>query len=119
MAKLKASVKASTLLEVIVAMVIILVVFGLAMGIYTHVLGATHSVQQEKVKAITTQVISQSIQEQNWGDEESLQDSIALVKTVLPYGQYPDLVLITVTASVHGKEIGKSRQIVKKTADEK
>lgn len=118
MAKLKSSqVKASTLLEVIIAMVIILIVFSLAIGIYNNVLSATTPVKQLQVRAITEQMIRQSIDERNWNDEERVQDSISLKKTVLPYEKYPDLLLMTVTASEQGKQIGQSARIIKKTAD--
>jgi type II secretory pathway pseudopilin PulG len=118
MAELKSAVKASTLLEVIVAMVIILIVFTLAIGIYNNVLGRADSVKKEQVNAMTAHLISQSINERNWNDEEIRQDSITLQKTVVPYEKYTDLVLITVTALEHDKQIGQSRKIVKKAADE-
>lgn len=119
MAKLNPNqVKASTLLEVIIAMVIILVVFSLAIGIYNNVLSATAPVKQKQAEAMTEQVIRQSINERNWNDEEHLQDSIALKKTVVAYEKYPDLLLITVTASEQGKQIGQSTRIIKKAADD-
>lgn len=118
MAKLRSKqVKASTLLEVIIAMVIILVVFSLAIGIYNNVLSATTPVKQQQAKAITEQVIRQSINEKNWNDEEHMQDSIGIKKMVLPYEKYTDLLLITVTASEQGKQIGQSTRIIKRAAD--
>lgn len=111
-------VKASTLLEVIIAMIIILIVFSLAIGIYNHVLAYTPTVKYEQVKTICDGVISQSVNEENWGDEEMVQDSVILKKTVLPYEKYTDLVMITVKAYQQDKQIGESRSIVKKTSHE-
>ncbi|CAM4116856.1 hypothetical protein SAMN06265348_103273 [Pedobacter westerhofensis] len=119
MAELKSSVKASTLLEVIVAMVIILVVFSLAMGIYNNVLGSTGSAKMEQISTAMEGVISKSINEQNWDDEESGQDSIQYKKTVTKYEDFTDLLLITVTATEHEQQVGKLRRIIKKTPDER
>jgi len=118
MAKLNHAVKASTLLEVIVAMVIILIVFSLAIGIYNNVLGAAGSVKEAQVNALTGRLISQTILDSNWNDQDTRQGSITLKKTVVPYEKYTDLVLITVTALEHGRQVGQSRHIVKRKADE-
>ena len=116
MAPLKiAVVKASTLLEVIVAMVIILVVFSLAVGIYNNVLGSTSSAKREQVNAMTEHLIRKSINESNWNELDTLQDSITLKKTVLPDEKDVNLLQITVTAFQQGKQVGQSRRMVKKT----
>lgn len=118
MAELKPhQVKASTLLEVIVAMVIILVIFTLAMGIYNNVLSATSYVKHQQANALMEQLVRQSITQQNWKDEETTLDSISLKKTVNPYEQYTDLVIITVTAYQQDKQIGEYARIAKKSAD--
>jgi len=118
MAKLNHAVKASTLLEVIVAMVIILIVFSLAIGIYNNVLGSAGSVKKAQVNALTRRLISQTILDNNLDDQETRQGSITLKKTVVPYEKYTDLVLITVTAFEQERQVGQSRQIVKIKADE-
>jgi Tfp pilus assembly protein PilV len=111
-------VKASTLLEVIVAMVIILVIFSLAIGIYNNVLSATIPAKKQQVNALTEHMIRTSINEKNWNDEETMQDSITLKKIVLPYEKYPDLVVITITAFQQEQQVGQATRIVKKTADD-
>ncbi|TKC09084.1 PulJ/GspJ family protein [Pedobacter frigoris] len=119
MAQLKRSqVKAATLLEVIVAMVIIMIVFVIATAIYTNVIGSSPSLKQQQGRAVAAAVIKQSIAEQNWKDETVMLDSIVLQKSVVQYKTYDDLVMVTVVASEHGKEIGRSRQVVKKIEDE-
>lgn len=110
-------VKASTLIEVIIAMVIILVVFALAMGIYNNVLRTTSAVKIEQLKALTDHKLQKSVVEGNWKDTDSLlQDSLLLQKKVLPYENAADLQMITVTAFEQGKQVGQSRRIIKKTA---
>lgn len=115
MAELKViKIRASTLLEVIIAMVIILVVFTLAIGVYNNVLRRSPSVKKEQIKALTEQVITQSIKEHKWEDEESIVEDITIKKVVLPYETYTDLVMIIATAFENGEEAGQSRMIVKK-----
>jgi MFS superfamily sulfate permease-like transporter len=115
MAKLKLqSVKASTLVEVIVAMVVIMVVFVLATGIYTGIVRSSPSFRQQQIRAKTENVIAQSITDGNWEDEVLQSDSLEMQKTVLPYENAEDLMLITVKALERGKEIGVSRRIVKR-----
>lgn len=113
MAELKMKLKASTLLEVIVAMVVILIVFMLATGIYTNVTGSSPSIKQQRVKALITGLLEKSINDGNWQDEQVVVDSLVLQKTVTPYHGYGDLVLMNIRVMERGKEIERIKQIVK------
>lgn len=106
--------EASTLVEVIVAMVVIMVVFVLALGIYTGVVRSSPSFRQQEFRVKTENVLEQSIMERNWEDEVLQSDSVELQKTVEAYEQDTSLLLIKVKAVERGKEIGFSRRIVKK-----
>ncbi|MDB5090871.1 MAG: hypothetical protein JWR09_4865 [Mucilaginibacter sp.] len=55
--KLKRRLPASSILEVIVSMVIIVIVFGIAMMIYTNVLRLSLSVKKLKVQALLQQTM--------------------------------------------------------------
>jgi len=55
--KLKGRVRASTLVEVIVSMVIIVVVFGIAMMIYTNVLRVSLSAKKIRAQALLQETI--------------------------------------------------------------
>ncbi|TDQ11568.1 type II secretion system protein [Pedobacter metabolipauper] len=118
MASLKTSqVRASTLIEVIVAMVIIMVVFVIGIGIYTDVIRYAPSIQQQQGKALASAIILESIDQNNWSDATTNAEQIVLQKRVVPYENFPGLLLITVTASAEGKEIVKEKRIVKRTGD--
>ncbi len=119
MAKLKGKLRASTLLEVIVAMVVILIVFVLATGIYANVMRVSPSVKQQQVKALISGLIEKSIAESNWNDEEIEVDSIYLLKKVLPYQDFIDLKLLQVIAIEQNKEIGNIKRIVRVEGDSK
>lgn len=115
MVKLKLnSVKASTLLEVIVAMVIILIVFAVAINIFTKVVSTSPSVKQQQIRCLSAAIIEQSLYEHNWTDESVEIDSIVFQKTVVPYRNDSQVLEIVVIASERGKELGRSRQIIRK-----
>lgn len=114
-----ATVKGSTLLEVIVAMVIVLIIFSLAIGIYNNVLNSSSSAQSKKSQSSTETILLQSIIDKNYADETTTVDSIVYEKKVLPYKTYQDLIMITVTALVHDKQISKSRRIINKKSNDR
>jgi len=114
----KGMLKASTLLEVIIAMVIIMVIFTLAIGVYNNVLNASPSIKKQQAKAMIGVMMATSIHDKKLDDEQFTKDDIVLEKIVVPYEGYSDLVLITVTASQQGKVLGTARQVVKKRKDE-
>jgi len=111
-------VKASTLLEVIVAMVIIMIVFVVATSIYTNVIKSSPSIKQQQARALAIGVIQQSKLDNDWTESSVQVDSMILQKEVLPYEEYADLILIRVTAKEQGKEIGTVKQIVKRVENE-
>ncbi|PTT01385.1 hypothetical protein DBR11_07495 [Pedobacter sp. HMWF019] len=118
MAQLKGKhLRASTLLEVIVAMVVILAVFTLAIGIYTNVTRSSPSFRQQYLRKISEDVIKESINSKNWKDEELVVDSVILKKQIKALDGYTDLVVIEVSASEYGKEACKIKRIVKKDQD--
>jgi Tfp pilus assembly protein PilE len=71
--KLNGQVKASTILEVIVSMVIIVIVFGIAMMIYTNVLRLSLSAKKIKAQALLQETMLKA--EQN---TENITQSITM-----------------------------------------
>lgn len=119
MAALKTSqVKAATLLEVIVAMVIILVVFVIATAIYTNVIRSSPTVKQQQGRALAEQMIAAEVLAKNWEERTEMLDSIVLQKLVSPYPADPDLLVMTVVATERGREIARTRRVIRKEADE-
>lgn len=119
MAKLKVvKLRASTLLEVVVAMVVILIVFVFAMGIYANIVSSSPSVKAQKYRSVISGLIQESIRKKNWEEETVLIDSVWFKKTVGLFPDYPDVLMISVTGTAHGKVVGKGSQLVKVTEDE-
>lgn len=115
MAKLKNhQVKASTLLEVIVAMVIILIVFVFATQIYTNVIRSSPSLKYQHARAAAESVMESSMQEDKWEDEVVQIDSMELDKKVETYKGYQDLYVLKIRVHRNGEELGVFNTILKK-----
>ncbi len=113
MAKLSEKLKASTLLEVIVAMVVILIVFVLSTGIYANVIRSSPLVKQQRIKALMAGLIQQSMDQGNLKEEVVFIDSISFETTVNVYQGYADLLLVSIVAVEQGNEVGKTKRIFK------
>ena len=107
-------IQASTLLEVIISMVIIMAVFVVAMGIYTKVTLSGISLSKIKAQHYMKRIIDESIQNRDWEDAVSVDDSIEYKKSVSVYAGYEDRILITVEAVQQGRSLGDIKQIVEK-----
>ncbi len=105
---------ASTLIEVLIAMVIIMAVFVIAIGIYTNITQSGYSISTTQSQQQMQKIISESISNHDWQDQELEEDSILYRKTVSAWPGYDDLVLIEVRANQNGKEMGILRQVVRR-----
>lgn len=93
-----AKVKASTILEVIIAMVVILVVFGIAMMIYANVTQSSLSVKKIKAEAI----LKEYLQNAEKADENTTQtftaDDLRIEQQVKSYDNEKKLIEIDLAA---------------------
>ena len=111
-------IQASTLLEVIISMVIMMAVFVVAMGIYTKVTHSGTSLSKVKAQQHMKKIIDESVQNRDWEDAVSVDDSIEYKKSVNVYAGYEDRILITVEAVQEGRSLGDIKRIVEKREDE-
>lgn len=96
--KLNARVDASTILEVIVSMVVIVVVFGIAMMIYSNVLRTSVSAKKIRAQAILTQTM-QKIEDNPEIVTQSLTiDDFRIEQEIKPYSTNNNLTEIHLTA---------------------
>jgi type II secretory pathway pseudopilin PulG len=107
-------VQASSLLEVLVSMVIIMIVFTLAIGVYSKVTNSGISINDKQIQQQMQSIISASGENKEWDNESFEINNINFSKTVSNYNNYTDLYLIEVEAKKNGKVVGELRQIVKK-----
>jgi Tfp pilus assembly protein PilV len=80
-----AKVQASTILEVVIAMVLIIVVFGIAMMIYTNVLSSSLSVKKIKAQAVLQQTLIKTEQLKGITSQSITVDDFRVEQEVKPY----------------------------------
>jgi type II secretory pathway pseudopilin PulG len=90
--------RASSLTEVVVAMVIIVLVFGIAMTIYTNVLRLSLSIKKMRAQAALEEALSQAIQSGSPENHTEQAEGYRIEQAVQPYGTAPGLIVIQLTA---------------------
>lgn len=80
--KLKGTVQASTLIEVIISMIVIMVVFDIAMMIYVNITRFSVSVKSLHAKALLYQHLAVVEQNKDFVNETLVIDSVRIEQTV-------------------------------------
>jgi Tfp pilus assembly protein PilE len=106
--------KASTILEVIIAMVIILVVFVLATQIYVNVISSSPSLSRQAGIGLAESMVKKAIAENDFTSGDLQQDSMQIRKVVTPYKNFDDLYQINIVTRTNGKVMGDYNYIYKK-----
>ena len=112
---LNSKAKAATLLESLVAMVIVLLGFGIALMIYVNVVNSNNSQIRLNAHLSMSEVLSETIQDEAFTDEETKKGMLTIVKTIIPYDKSSGLIEIHLEAKdVSGKVLGVLDKIVPK-----
>ncbi|MES2113016.1 MAG: hypothetical protein V4577_29975 [Bacteroidota bacterium] len=98
MAGSKLTVKASTILEVVVSMVIIVVVFGIAMMIYSNVVRSSPSAKKLKAELILQETMIKLQQQPDSTAQSTIVDDFKIEQKIEPYNGNPALLKIGLTA---------------------
>ena len=113
MALLTKKVKASTLIEVMVAMIIVMISFGIAMIIYINVTRSDNQVQKLKVQLLLNETAIKTSNENSFMDEKTETDGIFVNKTVNSYNGIPGLNFLLLEAfDANGKKIAERKELV-------
>ena len=96
--KLKKQIRASTILEVIVAMVVIVVVFGIAMMIYTNVLRTSLSAKKIRAQMILNQLMVQAANHPVIGYNTQVIDGFSIQQEAKPAAMDAGLIDVHLTA---------------------
>ncbi len=96
--KLETKVNASTLLEVVIAMVIIILVFGMAMMIYTNVLRLSLSAKKIKAQAILQDIALKTEQTRDYTTRSIAVDDFRIEQEVQAFNNDTLLNRIHLTA---------------------
>ena len=96
--KLNTRVKASTILEVVISMVIIVVVFGIAMMIYTNVLRLSLSAKKMKAQALLQETLLKAEQTSGNTNQSFTIGDFRIEQQADPYNNETNLTAIHLTA---------------------
>ena len=91
-------VKASTIVEVLIAMVIIVVVFGIAMMIYANVTQSSLSVKKIKAEAVLNEYLQNAEKSTGNTTQSFTIDSLRIEQTIKSYNAEKSLVEIDLVA---------------------
>lgn len=110
--------KADTLVEVIISMLIIMVVFVVAIGIFTKVTLSSFSTTSTIVHTQMNHILQEAVRTNILEARTINQDSIIYEQTVSSYENYTDVLSLKVEAFQNQKSIGKLQRLVTKRDDE-
>ena len=96
--KLAAKARASTLLEVIISMIVIVVVFDIAMMIFTNVIRFTTSAKQIRAKAALQDLLVKEEQSKAIVSQSLTLGDLTVEEAVTAYNNQQNLQLIRLTA---------------------
>jgi Tfp pilus assembly protein PilV len=110
---IKTKITASTILEVVIAMVLIILVFGIAMMIYTNVLNNSLSVKKIRAQGILQQALIKAEQTSDNSSESVSVDDFRIEQEVKPYNSNNNLVDIHLTAyDTNQKKIAELEKVI-------
>jgi len=96
--KLTSGVNASTLVEVIISMIIIVVVFGIAMMIFTNVTRFTTSAKEIRATAALKDLLLTDEQAKTISSQSLTVGDFSIEETVSSYNNQDNLILLQLTA---------------------
>jgi Tfp pilus assembly protein PilE len=96
--KLNGRVKASTILEVIISMIVIVIVFGIAMMIYTNVLRLSLSAKKMRAQALLQETLLKAEQTSGNTNQSFTIDDFRIEQEAGPYNNETDLTAMHLTA---------------------
>jgi type II secretory pathway pseudopilin PulG len=96
--KLKRRLKASTILEVVISMTIIVIVFGIAMMIFTNVLRFSLSAKKLRAQALLRETMLNAEQNPVNASQSLAVDDFRIEEVAEPYPQNSNLTAIHLTA---------------------
>jgi len=95
---LKTTVKASTIMEVLIAMILIIAVFGIAMMIFTNVLNSSLSVKKIRAQAILQEALITAEKADNNVSQSISVDDFRIEQEIKPYNDNAALIDVRLTA---------------------
>ena len=110
----KKRLRASTLIETIVAMTLLLLCFGIFLIIYNSILSSGNNRTKLSAVVILDDVAIKAHQANNWIDESMVVGTLKITKTINSYKECSSLRLFELRAfNSHGDIIATRKEIIK------
>ncbi|PCJ87266.1 MAG: hypothetical protein COA57_04870 [Flavobacteriales bacterium] len=113
MALLKQKIKATTLVETLIAMVIVMITFGLGLMIYVNVMNSGNQQLKLNAQLLMNQMAAETKTDNNFLDEEMETETLKIIKTVLPYEGSKRLNILMFEAfNKGGKKVTERKELI-------
>lgn len=100
-------------MESVIAMVIIVLVFGIAMMIFTNVTRLSLSVRKVRAQAVLQDLLLQAAKDPGNSDRSIRVEDLRIEQKITPFGRGPGLSQIKLTAyDESGKQLAAVQQII-------
>jgi len=111
--KFRGRLSASSLMEAVIAMVIMVLVFGIAMMIYTNVTRLSLSVRKIRAQAILQEFLYQTAKKSSKDNQHIQVDEFEIEQKVSPFGSGTGLIQIELTAfGENHQQLAQLQQII-------
>ncbi|MEZ2337951.1 hypothetical protein AB6735_20045 [Mucilaginibacter sp. RCC_168] len=111
--KFRGRLSASSLMEAVIAMVIMVLVFGIAMMIYTNVTRLSLSVRKIRAQAILQEFLYQTAKKSSKDNQHIQVDEFEIEQKVSPFGPGTGLIQIELTAfGENHQQLAQLQQII-------
>ncbi len=104
--------RASSLLEVIVAVTILVLVFGLALMSFANLSRTGPSITRLRAEQLTEQLAAETLRTCFWLDQTTERGGFTLTQTVTPFPGNPNLLEIEIIARIAERDYARHRQLV-------
>ena len=115
---LQAKVKASTILEVLISMIIIILVFGIAMMIYSNVTRLSLSVKKMQAQAVLQEMMINIEHSEENTSQSVVAGDYTIEQSVKSYNDDANLVGVSLTAyDENHQEVAELQKVIIKSDD--
>jgi hypothetical protein len=90
--------KASTIVESIVALLVLSISVGMGMMVYLNIMRSTRSEIKREAKVMVDQLVDQTKAKESWIDEEIEGGHFRISKSIVKYKSYNDIYILNVKA---------------------
>lgn len=105
--------KASTLMESLVAMIVIMICFVIASMIYTNIINSTNNKLKLDASLLLKEIGIKAKEENNYLDEKFETENLVVQKSVTSYKNSGNLSLLTLIAfDKNGKKIAEQKELI-------